>query len=52
MCLIFFSAAEVANSRNAEIARHVVLKGTPVNVSEIEIESMFGKVVVSVYSIY
>ncbi|XP_022339829.1 cGMP-specific 3',5'-cyclic phosphodiesterase-like isoform X2 [Crassostrea virginica] len=39
------SAAEVANSRNAEIARHVVLKGTPVNVSEIEIESMFGKVV-------
>uniref|UniRef100_K1QIC6 Phosphodiesterase n=1 Tax=Magallana gigas TaxID=29159 RepID=K1QIC6_MAGGI len=38
------SAAEVAKSRNAEIARHVVLKGTPLNVSEIQIDAMFGKI--------
>ncbi|XP_061185841.1 cGMP-specific 3',5'-cyclic phosphodiesterase-like isoform X5 [Saccostrea echinata] len=37
------SAAEVAKSRNAEIARHVVLKGTPLNISEIEIDKLFGK---------
>lgn len=41
------SAAEVAKSRNAEIARHVVLKGTPLNVSEIQIDAMFGKIGVS-----
>lgn len=37
----------MAKSRNAEIARHVVLKGTPLNVSEIQIDAMFGKIRVS-----
>ncbi|XP_062580022.1 cGMP-specific 3',5'-cyclic phosphodiesterase-like isoform X4 [Saccostrea cucullata] len=37
------SSAEVAKSRNAEIARHVVLKGLPLNISEIEIDKLFGK---------
>ncbi|XP_056005407.1 cGMP-specific 3',5'-cyclic phosphodiesterase-like isoform X2 [Ostrea edulis] len=37
------SAAEVAKWRNAEIARHVVLKGTPLSITEAEIDAMFGK---------
>jgi hypothetical protein len=40
----------VAEWRNAEIARHVVLKGTPLSITEAEIDAMFGKGTVYIYT--